>query len=176
MVTLAGEALADGLGLPGLDAVPIAQSASPQVSVQLGQVADLRHRGSPIALQKTDPALDTRLLLRPPHQAEPGLEQVMAGQRLIAIVELALAARQQMRRYGLGVVPPEFVRHAAKESEGFNQTVEDCLGPFGRQGQGKGAIGVRPSDYQDGNELATLGKIDVDVTEVRFQALPRVVL
>jgi hypothetical protein len=176
MVALTGKALADGLGLPGLGAVPIAQGAGPQVSVQLRQVADLRHGGGPIALQKADPALDTRLLLRPPHQAEAGLEQVVTGQRLIAIVELPLPAGQQMGNHGLGIVPPEFVRHAAKESEGFNQTVQDRLGPFSRQGQGKGAVGVCPGDHQNGNELAALGEIDVDVTEVRFQALARVVV
>jgi hypothetical protein len=33
MVTFAGEALADGLGLPGLGAVPVAQTASTQVGV-----------------------------------------------------------------------------------------------------------------------------------------------
>jgi hypothetical protein len=93
MVILTGKALADGLGLPGLGAVPIAQGAGPQVSVQLRQVADLRHGGGPIALQEADPALDTRLLLRPPHQAEPGLEKIVTGQGLIAIVELALTAR-----------------------------------------------------------------------------------
>jgi hypothetical protein len=146
--------LANGLGLTGLGALAVAQGAGPQVGVQLGQVVDLRHGGGPIALQKADPALDARLLLRPSDQAEPGFEQVVTGQGLVAIVELALAARQQLGGHGLGVIPPELVRHAAKEGEGFDQAVKDRLGPFGRQGQGKGAVGVRPSDHQDGNELA----------------------
>jgi hypothetical protein len=81
-----------------------------------------------------------------------------------------------MGGHGLGVVPPEFVRHAAKEREGFNQTVENGFGAFAGQGQSEGAVGVRPRDHQDRNELAAHREIDVDVTEVRFQALARVVI
>jgi hypothetical protein len=137
---------------------------------------DLGHGGGPIALQEADPALDARLLLRPPHQTEAGLEQVVTGQRLVAVVELPLAAHEQMRRDGLGVVPPEFVWHAAEEGEGFDQAVEDRFGAFAGQGQGKGAVGVRPGDHQHGNELAALREIDIDVTEVRFEALAGVVV
>lgn len=144
--TFAGEALADRLGLPGLGTVAIAQRAGAQVGVQFGAVVDVGHGCGPVALQEPDPALNARLLLRPAHQAEPGLEHVMTGQGLVAVIELPLTAGQQVRRHGLGVVPPEFVRHAAEEGEGFDQAVKDGLGAFARQRQGEGAVGISPGD------------------------------
>jgi hypothetical protein len=91
---LAGEALADGLGLACLGAVAIAQRTGAKVGVQLGSVVDLGYGRGPVALQQTDAALDTRLLLGPTHQTESGLEQVMTGQGLVTVVELAVAAAE----------------------------------------------------------------------------------
>jgi hypothetical protein len=168
--------LADGLGLAGGHAVALAQAASPQVGVEFRPVVDLGDGRGPVLLQELDAALDARLLLGSSHQAEEGLEQVMTGQGLIALVELAIPADQHLGRHRLGIVPPEFVWHAAKEGEGFDQTVQNGLGAFGGQGQSKGAVGVGPGDQQHGHELAALGKIDVDVPKVGFEALARIVV
>jgi len=146
------------------------------VDVQLSPVANLGHGRGPILLHKLDPALDARLLLGPTHQAEERLEQVVTGQGLVAFVEPTVAAGQQVRRHGLGVVPPEFVRHTTEEGEGFDQAVEDGLGALGRQSQGEGTIGIPPGHEQDRDELAALGEIDMDVAEVRFEALAGIVV
>ncbi len=68
------------------------------------------------------------------------------------------------------------MRHAAKEREGFDQAVEDRLGTLSGEGEGKGAVGVRPGDEQDGDTLAARREIDVDVAEVGFEALAGVVI
>jgi hypothetical protein len=146
------------------------------VSVQFSPVADLGHGRGPILLHELDAALDARLLLRPTHQTEQRLEQVVTGQGLVAVVESAIATGQQVRRHGLGVVPPEFVRHTTEEGEGFDQAVEDGLGALGRQSQGERAIGISPGHEQDRDELTALGKIDVDVAEVGFEALAGIVV
>jgi hypothetical protein len=168
--------LADGLGLAGLGAVAVAQGTSAQMGVQFGQVVNLGHGRGPVLLQELDTALDARLLLGPTHQAEQRLEQVVAGQRLVAVVELPIAADENVRRHGPGIVPPQFVRHATKESEGFNQAVQDRFGAFGGQCQGEGAIGVAPGDEQNRHELAALGEIHIDVAEVRFETLARIMV
>lgn len=67
LVRLTREALADTLRLACLGAVPIAQTASPQVSVQLRQILYPRHRRGPITLQVSHPPLNMRLLLRTTH-------------------------------------------------------------------------------------------------------------
>ena len=146
------------------------------MDVQLGPVANLGHGRGPILLQELDAALDARLLLWPTHQTEQRLEQVVTGQGLVALVEPAVAAGPQLRRHGLGVVPPEFVRHAAEKGEGFDQAVEDGLGALGRQSDGEGTIGISPGDEQDRDEPATLGEIDVNVAEIRFEALTGIVI
>jgi hypothetical protein len=100
----------------------------------------------------------------------------VTGQRLITLVELTVTAGQDLRCHGLGIVPPEFMRHTSKEGEGFDQPVQNGLGALGRQGQGEGAVGVGPGNEQDRDELAALGEIDVDVAEVSFEALAGIVV
>jgi hypothetical protein len=127
-----GETLADGLGLAGLGAVAVAQAAGPQAGVQLGQVADLRHRRRPVALQVPHAVLHTRLLLRPTHPAKQRLESIVTDQGLVALVEAARTAGQQVSRHCLGVVPPQLARHAAEERESLDQAVQDGLGALRR--------------------------------------------
>jgi hypothetical protein len=169
------KALADGLSLAGLRPVSIAQGAGTQVGVQFGPVVDLGHGRGPVALQEADAAFDARLLLGPPNQAEQRLEQVVTGQGLIAVMELPIAADKDVRRNGLGIVPPEFMRHATKEGESLGQAVQDGFGALTRQGDGEGAVRVAPGDQQHGNELAARREIDVDVAEVGFETLAGIV-
>jgi hypothetical protein len=122
--------LADALALAGLDAVAVAQAAGPQVGVQLDQVPYRWHRRGPVALQVPHASLDARLLLRLTHPAEEWLEGVVAGQGLVAVVQLPLTAAEQVRCHGLGVVPPHFPWDAPEEREGLDQTVQDRLGAF----------------------------------------------
>ena len=55
--------------------------------------------------------------------------------------------------------------------ERFAQSVEYGLDPFRRQRHGERRIRVAPGDDQYGHELAPIGKIDVNVAEVRFAAV-----
>jgi len=146
------------------------------VRAQLGQVPHLGHGGRPVALQVAHAPLDVRLLLGPAHQAEERLEGVVTDQGLVAVVQPPLAAGEQLRRDGLGVVPPQLARHASKEGEGFGEPVEDRLGALGRQGDRKGAVGVGPGHQQHGDEPAAVGEIDVNVAEVGLQALARIMV
>ena len=162
--------------MPRLDALAVAQAAGAQVGVQFGQVGDPGHGRGPVALQVAHAPLDVRLLLGLPHHAEERLEGVVAGQGLVAVVEPALAADQQVRRHGARVIPPHFTRHTAEEGEGFDQAVQDRLGALGRHGDDEGAVGVRPGRQQHRDLAAAVGKVDVDVAEVGLEALARVVV
>lgn len=126
----ASEALADGLGLPLLDAITIAQTAITQMDVQLAQVAHLRHRRGPIALQVPHPAFDTRLLLRSTHHAEMRRESIVADQGLVMLVQPPLPAHEQLCSHGLGIVPPQFTRHTTIKRKSFDQAVQNRLGPL----------------------------------------------
>ena len=173
---LAPETLADGLFLARLSALAIAQTAGVQVRVQFVQVVYLRHRRRPGLLQKLHAPLGAGLLLRAAHQAEERLEVVMTRQGGIAPVELTRAAFEQMRHHGLGIVPPHLTRHTAKEREGLDQAVQDRLGSFRGQGQHERAVRVSPGRDQHRHLPAPVREIDVDVTEVGFQALARIVI
>jgi hypothetical protein len=100
-----------------LDAFAVAQAARAQVRVQRGQVLDLGHRRGPVALQVANTAFDVWLLLRLANHAEARLESVMTDQGLIAVVDLPLPTDEQMRHHGLGIVPPQLMRHATEERE-----------------------------------------------------------
>lgn len=86
------------------------------------------------------------------------------------------AAGQQVRGHGLGVVPPQFVRHATAEGERFDQAVQDRLGALSREGEGERAVGAGPGDEQDGDEGAARREIDEEVAEAGFEALAGVVV
>lgn len=120
--------------------------------------------------------LDVPFFLRPPHQAEQRRESIVADQGLVTLVQPAFAAGQQLGRYRLGIVPPQLMRHAAKEGEGFDQAVQDGLGLLAGQSQGEGAVRVSPGCHQHGNQLSAVGEIDVDVAEVALQPLAGIVV
>jgi hypothetical protein len=170
------ETLADGLALSRLRPLPFAQAAVMQVSVELGQVLDGRHRRAPFLLQELHTPLDAWLLLGPPHHAEQGLEVVMTGQGLVASADLPLPAHEDIWHQRGGIIPPDLVRHAAEELECLDQTVQDRLGPLGGQGDGEGAIRVGPGHEQDRHLPAAVGKIDVHMTKIRFESLARIVI
>jgi len=146
------------------------------MSIQLRQVAHLRHRCGPVALQVPHPPLHVWLLLWLTHPAEKRLERVVAGQRLVTLVQLPLATDEHVRHHRLGIVPPHFPRHAAKEGETLNHAVQDRLGTLGRQGDGKRTVRVSPGEQQDWNLAAAVRELDVDMPEVSLQALAWVVV
>ncbi len=94
----------------------------------------------------------------------------MAHQGLVALVEPAVPADEQLCRHRLGVVPPQLARHAAEGRERLDQPEEDRLGALARQGQRERAIGIRPGHQEHGNQAPAVGEVDVDVTEVGLQA------
>ena len=81
-------------------------------------------------------------------------------------MQRSLPALVQVNRHGLGVIPPQLDRHALEEREGFDQSVQNRLGAFGRQRQGERRVRVTPGDDQDRNLTPALGEVDVDVAEV----------
>jgi hypothetical protein len=81
-----------------------------------------------------------------------------------------------MRHHGLGIVPPQFPRHATEERERLDQAMQDGLGAFGRQGNCERTIGVGPGREQHGHQPAAVGEIDVDVAEVGFEPLSGIVV
>ncbi len=176
LVTLAPKAFADPLALPRLHALAVAQAAGAQVCVEFGQVLDFRDRCRPVALQVPHPPFDVRLLLRLTNHAEERLEGIVADQRLIALVEPPLPTDEQLRRHRLGIVPPQFTRHDAKELKRLDQPVQDRLGPLGWQRNREGTVGIAPGRNQHRHLPAAVREIDVDVAKVRFEPLTRIVV
>ena len=113
------------------------------------------------------------LLVAAGRHAELGIEDVMAGQRRVARVDLAFASLEDQRGDGPGVVPPDFLGHAAEELEGGDHAFEDGLGALERQGQDEGGVGVGPGGDEERDEPAAVGEVDVDVAEIGLEALSR---
>lgn len=89
-------------------------------------------------------------------------------------MQLPLPAAEDRRRHSLGIVPPNFTRHAAEEFEPLHHAFQDRFGSLARQSDGERAIRVRPNQHEHWYLLTPIGKIDVDVAEVRFQPLARI--
>jgi hypothetical protein len=98
---------------------------------------------------------------------------VMAGQGRIPRMQRALTARKELQRHRLGIVPPQLARHAPKERERLDETVQDRLGPLGGHRQREGSVRVRPRRQQHRNLAPTIREIDVDMPEVRLRPMPR---
>jgi hypothetical protein len=171
---VAFETLADRLGVLPRSTGAVLAAASSQIGVELSQVLGLRHRRGPTSLQGLDAILHVRLLVAACRHAKQRLEDVVTGQGLIACMQLPLPAAEDRRRHGLRIVPPHFPRHTAEELETLHHAFQDRFGTFARQGHRKGKIRVRPDQHEHRNLLPALGKVDVDVTEIRFEPLARI--
>jgi hypothetical protein len=169
------ETLADGLGVLGRGTCLILQAAVPQVVVEFGQILVPRHRRRPTSLQGLDAILHVGLLIAAGRHAKQRLEHVVACQSLVARMQLPLPAAVNCRRHGLGIVPPNFARHTAKEREALHHAFQDCFGPLTRQGDGERIIRIRPCQHEHRQLLAALGKVNIDVAEVRLQPLAWIV-
>lgn len=170
------EARRDNVGLAGSDPSLVVFAASPQMLIEFDEITSTRHRRGPSPFQILDPVLDMRLLVAAGRHAEQGLEVVMAGQGLVAIVEPSLATFEHLHGHGRWVVPPEFLWHAAEERKSFDQAVEDRFGALGGQGDREDAIRKRPGDDQDRDKPAAVREIDVDVAKVGLGSLAGVVV
>lgn len=142
--TILLEAGGHGRGVVTAPPVACRQTLPVEVAVQLVEVRDPRHRRRPLPLQILHALLHPRLLDRRHRHAESGRERVVAGQRGVAGMQRALPTAEDVDRHRLGVVPPQFPRHAAEEREGFDEPVQDGLGPLRGQRQRERTIGVAP--------------------------------
>jgi hypothetical protein len=86
-------------------------------------------------------------------------------------MEPPLAALEDGRGDGLGVVPPDFLGYGRKELEGGDQAVEDRLGALERQRQDEGGVGVGPGSDEERDEAAAVGEVDVTMAEVGLEPL-----
>jgi len=100
----------------------------------------------------------------------------MARQRRVPPIQLAIAATEQLNRHGLRIVPPDFSRHAVKEFECLHHPFQNRFGSFRSQSDRKRRVRVRPHQDQHRNLSPSIGEIDIDFAEIRFQPLTRIVI
>ena len=155
------------------DAVALGLAALAKERVQFIEIGDAGHgRGEPL-LHGLDGPLGVGLLVAAGRHAEERGEDVVAGQRRVARMELAFASQEDQRGDGPGVVPPDFLGDGAEELEGGDHAFEDRLGALEGQRQDEGGVRVGPGRDQERDEPAAVGEVDVDVAEIGFEALAR---
>ena len=115
-------------------------------------------RHEEVAAGEADQRLDVPLLVGPPHQAEVGLEQVVALQPEELVGDLAVAAAGDPGDGDLGVVVADPPGHAAEEGEGPDVALEERLGALAREGADEDRVGVR----QGHDEQRDLGRPAVE--------------
>ncbi len=167
------EQLADGLRLARHRVVPLGQGARSQIRVQLGQVLQAWNGRRPIPLEIVDAVLDVGLLVASRRHAEPRIETVVARQGRVPRLHLSLTAFQDRRGHRRGVVPPDFPGHAAEEREPLDHPGQDRLRPFAGQRDGEAISRVTPRQEQHRDQPPPVGKVHVDMAEVRLQTPAR---
>jgi hypothetical protein len=163
----------DGLCLAGHGMVQLGQRARPQVRIQLGQVSHPGNRGAPVPLQIVHAVFHIGLLIAASRHTEPRVKAIMAGQGRIASVQLTSAPPQDRRGHGLGIIPPDLPGHAAKELEALDHAGQNRLRPFRGQSHGETKARVTPGQQQHRHLPAAVGKVHVDVSEIRLQTPAR---
>jgi hypothetical protein len=111
----------------------LGQTEPPEVDIQLVEAGDARHQGGEPPLRGLDGPLGVGLLVAVRRQAEERVEGVVAGQRGVAGMGLALAAAEDQGGDGPGVVPPDLACGTAEGVEGGDQARQDGLGALGGQ-------------------------------------------
>ena len=149
----------------------IVSTAVPQVFVQLLKVLHARNRSSPASLQRFHAILDDRFFVAARRHAEQRFKYVVAGQGRVAPVQLAVTATQQGRRYCCRVVPPDLSWNTIEKLERLHHAFQNRFGSFRRQSDRKRCVGIRPHQNQHRNLSSPVGKININLAEVRFQPL-----
>ncbi len=165
--------LSNRLCSAGHHMIAFGQRTGPQVNIQFGQVLHPGNRGRPVPLQIVHTVLHVRLLVAPRRHAEPRIEAVVAGQRRVALLNLPLAALQDGGGHALGIIPPDLPGHTLEESQAFDHAGQDRLRLLTRQRHRKTKARMTPGQQQDRDQLASLRKVHVDVSEVRLQPSAR---
>ena len=155
------------------DAVAFGLATLAKQCVQFIEIVDARHgRGEPL-LHGLDGPFGVGLLVAAGRHAEERREDVVAGQRRVSRLELALPPEVDQRGDGPGVVPPDLLGDRTEKLEGGDHPFKDRLGAFEGESQDEGGVGVGPGRDQKRHEPAAVGEIDVDVPEIGFETLAR---
>jgi hypothetical protein len=163
------EQLPDRLRLTRHRMVPLGQGTRPQVHIQLGQVLHPGNRGRPVPLQIVHAVFHVGLLVASRRHTEAGIETVMARQRGVPRLHLALPALQDRRGYGRRIVPPDLPGHAAEELQPLDHPRQNRLGLLARQHHGEATARVTPRQQQHRDLLPSLREVHIDMPEVRLQ-------
>lgn len=150
---------------------PIIPAAPQQVRVEFGQIVHAGDRSPPATLQRLDAILNDRLFVAAGRHAEQRLERVVARQGRVARVQSAITTAEQLSRHRRRVVPPDFSRNAGEELERLHHAFENRFGPLGRQSDRERRVGIRPHQNQHRHLPPPVGKVNVNLAEVRFQPL-----
>ena len=153
------------------DPLMLGLAATVKERVQFIEISNPRHGRREPLLHGLDSGFGIGLLVTAAGHAEAGLEDVEAGQRRVAGMTLALASQEDQRSDGFGIVPPDFLGNGSEKLEGRDHPFEDRLSALKRQGQDEGGVGVGPGRHQERDELAPVGEVDVDVSEIGFETL-----
>ena len=165
--------LPDGLRLTRPHMITFGHRARPQVGIQLGQVLYPGNRSRPVPLQIVHAVFHVGLLVAPSRHAEPRIKPIMTGQGRVPLLQPTPPAPQDRRGHRLGIIPPDLPGHTTEEREAFDHARQNRLRLFARQRQRKPKARVTPRQQQYGHLPAPIGEIDVDVSEVSFQAPAR---
>jgi len=74
------------------------------------------------------------------------------------------------------IVPPDFFRNATEKLERLCHAFKDGFSPLSRQSNREGSVRIRPHQNQHVDLATTARKVDVNLAEVRFNTLSRIMI
>ena len=111
------EALADRLGLPGDRAVHLREAALTQIGVEFIVVLHPWHGRGPASLKVIHRVLHVGLLPTRRGHTRARIDRVMAHECRVAFVQPVGSTPKDLRGDCLGIVPPQFFRHATEKRQ-----------------------------------------------------------
>ena len=163
----------DRLHLARHNMVPLGQSARLQVGIQLSHVLNAGNRRRPVPLQIVHAVFHVGFFIAPRRHAEAWIEAVMARQSRVTRLQPTPPAPQDGCGHRLGIIPPDLPRHTTEERKALDHARQDCLDLFAWQPHRKTKARKTPGQQQDRDLLAAVGKVHVNVSEIRLQTATR---
>ena len=155
------------------DALAFGLAAVAKERVQLSKIGDMRHRRGESFLHRFDGPLGVGLFVAARRHAEARFKDIMASECCVSRMNLAFASEEDKRSNGFWVVPPNLLGHRAEEVERCDHPLQDRLGSLEGKCEHERSVRVCPCGHQERHESAAVGKVDVNVSEIRFEALAR---
>jgi hypothetical protein len=154
-------------------AIAFTHAERQELAVQIRQILGPGHRRAGPAFQREYRTLHVAFFLPSGRHAEQRVEPVVRRQRRVGRVQSAVPPTQNLNRQCLGIIPPDFTRHTAKELERTAHPLQDRFRTLAGQRDQERAIAVCPHATEHVRRSPAIGIIHLHLAKVELHPSAR---